>query len=262
VDSTGAVPALYIHGPGIDEPLAIGRPTGTFLYHADGLGSITTLTNTSGAPVRSYTYDSFGRIVAQSGTVVNPYTYTAREFDPESGLFYYRARYYDPTTGRFLQEDLIGFGGGINFYAYVVGNPVSYTDPLGLETYQCRRPLGGKPGENQRSGPDIWGNPLYHQYTCTRAPNGKLVCGGQSYNNNSGWWPDWVRTPGRPTTPTEDYYDPKACEKSQDDNKCFEQCLIDEWQRPRPPYGVPYGTDCQEYDQDVNQRCRKKCGLQ
>ena len=85
VDATGAPRALNIHGPGIDEPLAIGRPTGTFLYHADGLGSITTLTNTSGTPVRSYTYDSFGRIVAQTGTLANFYTYTGRELDPESG---------------------------------------------------------------------------------------------------------------------------------------------------------------------------------
>jgi len=132
VDAANAVTALYTHGPGIDEPLAIGRPTGTFLFHADGLGSITTLTNTSGAPVRSYTYDSFGRIVGQTGTVANFYTYTGRELDPESGLFYYRARYYDPTIGRFLQEDPLELFGQRNFYVYVRNNAVNLVDPKGL----------------------------------------------------------------------------------------------------------------------------------
>ncbi len=49
----------------------------------------------------------------------------------ETGLYYYRARYYDPTVGRFISEDPIGFGGGINFYAYVRNDPVILTDPLG-----------------------------------------------------------------------------------------------------------------------------------
>ena len=140
VDATGAPRALYIHGPGIDEPLAIGRPTGTFLYHADGLGSITTLTNTSGAPVRSYTYDSFGRIVAQTGTLANPYTYTGRELDPETGLMHYRRRYYDPLPGRFVSQDPLGLRAGLNLYRYVGNNPLRYLDPNGLASVDSSCP--------------------------------------------------------------------------------------------------------------------------
>lgn len=69
-------------------------------------------------------------------------------------------------------------------------------------------------------------------------------------------------SPGRPTTPQEDYYDPKACRLSEKDNECFDRCLKDEWANPRPQYSVIWGrgTHCQEYDNDVNSKCRKQCG--
>ena len=64
--------------------------------------------------------------------MTNPFQYTAREFDTESNLYYYRARYYDSTNGRFLTEDPIGLGSDLDFYRYVRGNPVLFVDPLGL----------------------------------------------------------------------------------------------------------------------------------
>ncbi|MFQ5853920.1 MAG: RHS repeat-associated core domain-containing protein, partial [Candidatus Binatia bacterium] len=141
--------ALYIHGPGIDEPLAMFRSGvggGLFTFHADGLGSITTLTDATGTPVRTYTYDSFGRIVAETGTVSNPFTFTAREFDPETGLFYYRARYYDQRIGRFIQVDPLlrmkdvpaEMSPNLRIlppYTYVENSPLNGTDPLGLYTF-------------------------------------------------------------------------------------------------------------------------------
>jgi RHS repeat-associated protein len=45
-------------------------------------------------------YDSFGNLTASTGSLVNPFRYTARESDTETGLYYYRARYYDPTIQR------------------------------------------------------------------------------------------------------------------------------------------------------------------
>ncbi|MEE9912922.1 MAG: hypothetical protein K4571_14505 [Deltaproteobacteria bacterium] len=108
----------YIHGPGVDQPLAYQTGTNLYYYHTDGLGSVVALTDASGAVVQTYAYDSFGRIT-QSGSLVQPYTYTAREYDSETGLYYYRARYYDPKAGRFLTRDPIGFkGGDFNLYAY------------------------------------------------------------------------------------------------------------------------------------------------
>jgi RHS repeat-associated protein len=59
--------------------------------------------------------------------------YTGREWDPETGLYYYRARYYDPKVGRFISEDPIGFeGDDPNLYAYVEDDPVNWIDPSGL----------------------------------------------------------------------------------------------------------------------------------
>jgi RHS repeat-associated protein len=64
---------------------------------------------------------------------VNPFQYTARESDPETGLYYYRARYYDSTAGRFLSEDPLEFGGsGPNFYVYVFNSAINLLDPTGL----------------------------------------------------------------------------------------------------------------------------------
>jgi RHS repeat-associated protein len=132
-DGANVLQARYTHGPGIDEPIAVTKGSNTFFYHQDGLGTVTDLTDSTGATAKSYSYDAYGNIVDQTGTVEQPYTYTGRELDAESGLYYYRARYYDPTSGRFLQKDPIGFSGGdLTLYKYVGNNPVRWVDPLGL----------------------------------------------------------------------------------------------------------------------------------
>ncbi len=142
-NSSGGVVARYSEGLNIDEPLAMLRSGTTSYYQADGLGSVTSLTSTAGAAAQTYTYDSFGNIVATTGSLVNSFRYTGREFDTETSLYYYRARYYDPATGRFLREDPGGFRGGINLYAYTMNSPTDWTDPTGLEMSpeECMRLL-------------------------------------------------------------------------------------------------------------------------
>jgi RHS repeat-associated protein len=130
----GRVTALYLHGPGIDEPLAVEKKGSTYYYHADGLGSIVALTDERGKDVQSYSYDSFGNMKYQGSRIKQPYTFTGREWDSETKLYYYRARYYDPIAGMFTQKDPIGFSGGdVNLYRMVGNNPVNWIDPLGLE---------------------------------------------------------------------------------------------------------------------------------
>lgn len=132
--------ARYAQTENIDEPLAMLRSSATSYYHADGLGSVTSISNTAGALAQTYTFDSFGKQTASSGSLTNPFQYTGRESDAETGLYYYRARYYDPTVGRFISEDPTGFKGGSNFYPYVTNDPANQTDPMGFDSdsQRCR----------------------------------------------------------------------------------------------------------------------------
>ena len=133
IDASGNVLARYTHYKSIDDPLSEVRSGTASYYEQDGLDSVSSLSNTTGALSNTYTYDSFGKLTASSGTLTNPFRYTGREFDSETGLYFYRARYLDSSTGRFLSEDPIGFWAGDNFYSYVHNNPATYLDPLGLE---------------------------------------------------------------------------------------------------------------------------------
>jgi RHS repeat-associated protein len=143
-DGANTLQAKYTHGPGIDAPIAVTKGADTFFYHQDGLGSVTDLSDAAGATAKSYSYDSYGNILESPGTLEQPYTFTGREFDAESGLSYYRARYYDPASGRFLQQD--PGSAGINSarlprhpldlvsqYVYAADNPIQLIDSFGNE---------------------------------------------------------------------------------------------------------------------------------
>jgi RHS repeat-associated protein len=133
VDQSGNVLARYAPTRNLDEPLSEWRSGTTNYYQQDRLGSATSLSNSAGAVAKTYTFDSFGKLTASTGALTNPFEYTGREFDSETGLLFNRARYYDPQVGRFLSEDPIRFRGGANFYAYTRNNPVVLIDPLGYQ---------------------------------------------------------------------------------------------------------------------------------
>ncbi|MCX5719089.1 MAG: hypothetical protein NT055_03830, partial [Nitrospirae bacterium] len=135
-DGNNQLIASYTHGTGIDEPISMTNGQ-TYYYHTDALGSIIAITDSNRNVVQRYEYDSFGNIISVlNPNFVQPYTYTAREYDSETGLYFYRARYYDAEVGRFISEDSIGFrGGDVNFYAYTANNPVNRKDPKGLNWY-------------------------------------------------------------------------------------------------------------------------------
>jgi RHS repeat-associated protein len=132
LNADGGLGERYTYGPRVDEPLVGQRQPKIFYYEADGLGSVTSLTDPTGAIAATYTYDSFGFMTASTGSATNWFRYTGRQFDSTGGIYYYRARYYDPMSGRFLSEDPLRFDAAVNFYSYVLNNPSNLRDSLGL----------------------------------------------------------------------------------------------------------------------------------
>src|ERR1700722_960749 len=143
VNAGGSVIAQYVHSQGIDDPMSLARAGIASYFQADAQGSVTSLSSASGSLTNTYSYDAYGKTVGSTGTITNPFQYTAREFDSETQLYYYRARYYDPKFGRLISEDPSLFVGGQNFYDYVANDPVNLQDPFGLQALP--KPIGPVP---------------------------------------------------------------------------------------------------------------------
>lgn len=195
VDQAGNVFARYSQMPREpDQVLAELRGGTTSYYQADGLASTTSLSNSAGALANTYTYDSFGQLTAHTGTLVNPFQYTGREFDPETGIDYYRERYFDPSSGRFFSEDPLRFKTATNFYPYAANNPLRFNDPMGLSAADVQRIFGAcqnctdqltKSGERRAGSGTMngWANNIidfftlgYHYSGCTRQADLTASC--------------------------------------------------------------------------------------
>jgi len=112
-------------------------------YHSSTLFSVYALSDASESVIERYRYDAYGpcTVLDADGSVdgdglsdvKNPYTFTARRLDAESGLMQYRFRDYNPALGRFVQRDAIEHHGSLNLYEYVLGGPTVGLDPRGLD---------------------------------------------------------------------------------------------------------------------------------
>ncbi|MCK9274957.1 MAG: hypothetical protein M0P57_07695 [Syntrophales bacterium] len=131
----------FVYGLYIDDPIMMEDDAGNrYYYLKDRQYSMTALTDENGNIVETYEYTAFGLMTILDGqgvmigesTVDNPYGYTGRRWDGESGLWYYRSRMYSAKLGRFMQCDPAGYVDGLNLYAYVRNNPLRYLDPEGL----------------------------------------------------------------------------------------------------------------------------------
>ena len=132
--------ATYVYGSAIDDILSMRRNGQDFYYLKNHLGSVLAITDGNGAIVETYDYDPYGTptIYNAAGTEIsvsaigNTIMFTGREYDYETGLYYYRARTMDPVFGRFLQHDPMMYVDGYNFYGYVGNNPIILLDPSGF----------------------------------------------------------------------------------------------------------------------------------
>ncbi len=100
----------------------------TYYLH-DTHGNVVGIANASGGMSKTYAYDAFGVELSPVSNDANPFRYSGKYFDAESGDYYLRARYYNPRLGRFLTEDPAHDGN--NWYVYCNNNPVKYVDPSG-----------------------------------------------------------------------------------------------------------------------------------
>ena len=105
-----------------------------FFYHPDHLGSSSFITNLDGEVVQHIEYVPFGEVfIEERNNVWNtPYLFNAKEFDEETGMYYYGARYYDPRLSLWMSTDPKQENyPGIITYCYSVNNPIIVKDPSG-----------------------------------------------------------------------------------------------------------------------------------
>ncbi len=116
-------------------PTVARAQTETVVYfHTDAVGSVRMTTDASGQVIQRYDYAPFGEPLPAP----TPETrrFAGGELDPETELNYFGARQYQPQTGRFTRTDDPGYGNpfdpqSMNFYAYVMNNPLRWVDPSG-----------------------------------------------------------------------------------------------------------------------------------
>ena len=131
----------YVYGAGLlYQVTETATGTNTLTYHYDYRGSTIALTADNGTATDRIEYSAYATMTYRAGTSDTPFLFNGRygvQTDP-NGLLYMRARYYNPYLCRFLNPDPSGFSGGLNFYAYDSGNPISGVDPSPVRSWNCQ----------------------------------------------------------------------------------------------------------------------------
>ncbi len=120
---------------GIGGLLATVDGSDTYYFAYDGNGNVGQVVNaTDGTIAASYQYDPFGNLIKSDGAYAddNPFRFSTKYHDDETGLVYYGYRYYSPELGRWINRDPIEESGGINLYRFAGNNALNSYDPNGL----------------------------------------------------------------------------------------------------------------------------------
>jgi RHS repeat-associated protein len=217
-----------------------GAPTTSF-YHADGNGNITALIYPNQQLAAKYLYGPFGNMLAMSGPLetFNKYRFSSKEWDENSGLYYYGYRFYDPGLQRWLNHDPIQERGGLNLYGFVRNNPLSWIDPLGLAIFPADF-IGPIPQGSSRSPFLSVGPPpgvAWDTGTDSRGPYAQNVETGIKYypdEEDARHWPHYDASDGSRY--------PEKCEKTRPGQKrppYGDQSAKNPWPQQQPPEEQP-----------------------
>ena len=137
IDPLGQITELRILGltspAEFDSAIAIELQSKVYAPLHDLMANVLTLVSLdSGQIEASYRYGVFGEEGGSNSSLKNPWRYSSKRTDEETGLVYYGRRYYDPTLGRWLTPDPAGYIDGLNLYAFVRNNPLMHRDSYGL----------------------------------------------------------------------------------------------------------------------------------
>jgi RHS repeat-associated protein len=257
-DGSNAITREYTWGKnlggGIGGLLNLKQGGQDYSYLYDGKGNVSALIDNTQAVVASYAYDPFGKLMKQSGTLDQPYTFSTKEAQPGTGQYYYGYRFYDSCSGKWTTRDPLGEYADMNVYRAVQNNAVNFIDPLGLDSYMCEKPLDylsehGWENLGTKSGWDFSWNPLYHKYICVKQ-GGEIICGGQSGGGK-------LYGSGQQSN---DHFVAYRCKKA-DSNNCIDNCLKRKiLEKKRPFYGLKGpGTNCQEWANNSYVACQEEC---
>lgn len=147
-DESGKIFQLRILGEGLGAEIgaacAIELDSELYIPLHDARGNVTALLDQEGTLVESYRYDAFGIEITSSTR--NPWRFSSKRVDPETGFVFFGMRYYDPTIGKWLTQDPLGLQAGPNLYAYLLNNPMTRYDLYGLldDEVQDERDFGEK----------------------------------------------------------------------------------------------------------------------
>jgi RHS repeat-associated protein len=116
-------------------PTSLTQDKQTYYLHYDQVGTLKAISDTNQNIIKEITYDTFGNILNDSNPNFKiPFGFAGGLHDIDTNLVHFGYREYDPQTGKWTAKDPIDFSGGdSNLYGYVLGDPVNFIDPDGLE---------------------------------------------------------------------------------------------------------------------------------
>ena len=142
-DENNQTESSYLYGIWMDDIIQMKTSSQVFYYHQDGSNNVVAISDAIGAVAERYEYDPFGKVdfynadneLIPQSSFNNTCLFAGRNYDSETGMYYYRARSLNASLGRFVQMDPLLFIDGTNLYSYVNNMPTRFIDPMGTNGY-------------------------------------------------------------------------------------------------------------------------------